>query len=252
MEEGVQAESPLPESRSRPAPRTFPRWAVLCLRLAEFWLVVISLGLLLRGFSKATHGKAFIQGAVLACILTTVALLPPVRSLFRKLPPVHRGLVILLVGLAIVAQLSARVHYTFPFVAWTMYSIPPRPMDVASHYELLGRGDDGTPRRITPEEVFPGAHMRMYVKLSRLVARATAPEATESDRDDLNETLLGLARAYNDSVPAAGPIRSLEVCQCRFPIADYERRAATGAAAPWREDLLERETVWKVEIGGQS
>jgi hypothetical protein len=39
------------------------------------------------------------------------------------------------------------------------------------------------------------------------------------------------------------------VRQCRFPIADYERRAATGTAAPWHEDLLERETVWKVDIG---
>ena len=250
MEGEVQAESPLPDSRSGRSPRTFPRWAVQSLRLAEFWLVVISLGLLLRGFSKATHGRAFIQAAVLACILTTVALLPPVRSLFRKLPPVHRGLVLLLVGLAIIAQLSARVHYTFPFVAWTMYSIPPRPMDVASHYELLGRSDEGTPRRITPEEVFPGAHMRMYVKLSRLVARATAQEASESDRADLDETLRGLARAYNDSAPAAGPIRSIEVRQCRFAIADYERSAAAGAAGPWHENLLERETVWKVEIGG--
>ena len=238
------------EMRSARASRAFPRWGVKILRLAEFWIIVVSVGLLLRGFSKATHGRALIQAAVLACILTTVAFLPPVRSLFRKLPPIHRALVLLLIGLAIIAQLSARVHYTFPFVAWTMYSIPPKPLDMASHYELLGRGDDGSPRRVTPEEVFPGAHMRMYVKLSRLVASATAEGATETEIADLTETLLGLARAYNDSAPAAGPIRSLEVRQCRFQIPDYQRRVAAGAPSTWHEDLLQRETVWKVEIGG--
>jgi hypothetical protein len=249
MEGNPGGESPPLERRSAPASRAFPLWSLRVLRLAEFWVVVVSVGLLLRGFSKATHGKALVQAAVLACILTTVALLPPVRSLFRKLPPIHRALVLLLVGLAIIAQLSARVHYTFPFVAWTMYSIPPKPLDIASHYELLGRGEDGSPRRVTPEEVFPGAHMRMYVKLSRLVASATAQGATEAEIADLTETLLGLARAYNDSAPAAGPIRSLEVRQCRFQITDYQRRVATGDVAPWHEDLLERETVWKVEIG---
>jgi len=157
--ENAGGDPPGPERSSARVSRTYPRWSVKVLRLAEFWLIVVSVGLLLRGFSKATHGRALIQAAVLACILTTVALLPPVRSLFRRLPPIHRALVLLLVGLAIIAQLSARVHYTFPFVAWTMYSIPPKPLDMASHYELLGRGADGLPRRVTPAScVVPRLH----------------------------------------------------------------------------------------------
>jgi hypothetical protein len=241
-----------PERALKGSGSSLPRRVVLALRIAEFWLVVIAVGLLLRGFSKAVHGRALIQAAALACILTAVALLPPVRSLFRKLPPVHRGLVLLLVGLAIIAQLSARVHYTFPFVAWTMYSIPPDEAEVASHYEIHGWSADGASRRILLEEVFRGGHMRMYVKLSRLISRATAKDAPESDRASLNETLIGFARAYNDSSPEAGVIQSLEVRQCRFRPAEYERLAKAGTAPPWHDDLLEKETVWKVDMGGGS
>ena len=221
----VSPASRAPEAAPASSPPTYFPLRLLVL-YALLWLASLPLVLAFGDFSKLRiHLESLVYPALLLAIYTA----PAVRRLWRETPLAPRVGAVLLLLVAVNAQLLNRSELTYPVPAWTMYAAK-RPVALV-YDELVGVEADGREITLRVNHLVPATRALFSILGAQLERERAAQAAGDAAlatkiRAEFEELLREICRREN-ARRAGDPIAAVRLYRVRLETDGRPVRAET-------------------------